>query len=115
MRVAKAEIRWIPVSEGGRAKPFRGNIYSSVSTWGGELRDASAVWSAVLELEGKPDASGTQQATIRFLVPDAPQHLIKCGARFALFEVDHKTVEGRVVSEPSEEPWRPGLSQRQPA
>lgn len=115
MKVAKAEIRWIPTAEGGRSAPFEGDIYSTVSAWGDEGLDASEAWSVVLELEGKPDAKGTQRATVRFLVPDGPQHLIQCGARFALFEVDRKTVEGRVISEPAEEPWRPGLSQRQPA
>lgn len=117
MRVAKAEIRWVPSSEGGRSKPFKGDIYSTASRWGEDLTNSedSELWSAVLELEGKPDANGNQRATVRFLVHEAPQELIQCGVRFAMIEVDHVTVEGRVVSEPVEEPWRPGLTRKQPA
>ena len=94
----KATLDWHRADEGGRETIPSGKRYSTVARFEDAASDWPEVaWSIVLE---KMEVVGGQRrmiATIRFLSSEAPQHLLRPGSRFELYE-GRKCVAKGVVS-----------------
>lgn len=101
MRIAQATIRWI-----GQSPPLCGAMYSSVSRWDEQTDEES--WSVVADIG---DETGAREfaARIRFLVDEAPQHLLHPGSRFEIFEGATNVAAGEVTSDAVDTPWRPAF------
>lgn len=94
---AKVRLNWLVVAQPGKLP--RGPEFSTPARFDHQgddwIRDA---WSLIIDLQGTPDAQGRQDATARFVVPDAPHDWLAPGKRFTLFEGALALAEGVVVS-----------------
>ena len=91
-----ALIRWLTPLEGGRIAPPSGPMYSTVVRFKESADEWPAVaWSVVLEFL-EPLKS---KALVRFLMPNAPDHLLKMGAHFDLYEGPKLVAHAEVVEE----------------
>lgn len=97
MGSAKARIRWLRASEGGRSKAFSGDRYSTLARFDGHDDSEKDAWSLVARLTGPLDAKGCGVAEVSFLASNAPLEWLRTGARFALYEGRKKTAEGEVL------------------
>ena len=77
-----ARLEWIPNEEGGRRSgPPSGLTYSTAARFEGR-KDES--WSLVLDFSASP--GDRTLAEVSFLVPWAPQELLRPGSKFELLE-----------------------------
>lgn len=84
---AKAKLRWVPENKGGRASLPSGPRYVTVSRFEDEKEKYPAeAWSLVVDFESPLDEAGVMDATVRFLVEDAPHYLLHPGSHFELYE-----------------------------
>ena len=98
--MAKAKIRWISESEGGRAEAPVGPRYVTVSRFEDEREKYPAeAWSLVVELLSQPDSTGNTVSEVTFLADDAPSHLLYPGSKFDLFEGARHVASGVVLSQ----------------
>lgn len=99
--IATAEIRWLPVNEGGRLQPPVGPRYSTVARFEEQTEEQwkKEAWSLVVELQGRPDESGRQVAAIRFLSENGPAKWLQPSSKFSLYEGEIKVAEGVVLAE----------------
>jgi len=97
--MATAQIRWLRADESGRRQPPPGPRYSTVARFEEqtEAQWMNEAWSLVLELQGRPDASGQQFATVRFLSDDGPTKWLQPSSKFDLYEGNRKVAEGIVL------------------
>ena len=114
MVTRRAEVRWKTREEGGRTSPPSGEgptPYCTVVRFADEPEDAHphGSWSLVIH-RVKPLGPLGWLADVHFLVPDAPQHLLRAGAEFSLYEGRRRVADGQVVV--AAEPAAIGASQR---
>jgi hypothetical protein len=89
-----ALIRWLTPLAGGRTAPPSGPTYSTVAHFKESADEWPAVaWSVVLEFL-EPFKS---KALVRFLMPNAPDHLLKIGADFDLYEGPNLVAHAEVI------------------
>ena len=94
----KAQICWIPPKDGGRQKPPLGPSYSTIVRFDNDTSDwFKEAWSIVAECLGPPDESLCIMADLRFLVDDAPTHLLSPGNSFKLFEGLKLVATGKII------------------
>lgn len=90
----------MPVSEEVRAKitwtraPPTREVYFAPVHFDGDPTWPNEAWSLVVKQPSEDDP-GTYP--IRFLVPEAPHHLLKRGARFTLYEGPRAVATGIIV------------------
>ncbi len=96
-KIVKARICWVPE---GRESPPTGPRYSTVARFKEDENDwLKQAWSLVLEFHSPPDESLCVIADVRFLVEDAPVHLLRRGSVFELFEGRKLVARGEVISD----------------
>jgi hypothetical protein len=60
-------------------------------TWGKGI----GTWTLLVDLEKVPDANANSvEATVYFMVPEAPQHLLEVGAKFELLHGENYYTHG---------------------
>jgi hypothetical protein len=90
----KARLSWIPMSSGGRSILPVGIRYCPLLVMS-RGDDTGVSWSASVfnkEIDG-----GDSIATVAYLVDNAPHHLLKEGAEFALYEGQKIVAQGVVL------------------
>ncbi len=101
MKHARAELCWIPAEAGGRSRA-PSSPYTTVAKFAGAAATEQQ-WSLVCTFEERAECV---PARVHFLSKDAPHHLLRPGATFALCEgekvVARGAVEGVAVPEVSE-------------
>lgn len=93
----KARIRFLPLNEGGRKVPVGGPRYATVVHFEEDTQWPNVAWTLVAEFLQPLDQTLSVLADIRFLVEEAPHHLLKPGAKFQLLEAG-VVAEGVVVA-----------------
>ena len=98
MKTVSAKLQWLRPEQSGRRAPPSGPRYSTVArfeqqraTWREEA------WSLVIEWIEPPDASLAHSVNVRFLVDDAPEHLLTTGNHFELMEGERIVATGVVT------------------
>lgn len=95
----KAKVWWVPKEEGGRDRPPSGPRYITVARFEDDKESyPKEAWSLVLEFNGSPGGSLCIMADVRFLVDEAPTHLLHPGSSFELYEGRQLVARGEVVS-----------------
>jgi hypothetical protein len=96
-----AKVRWLRLEEGGRSAPPLGPQYSTVAKFEAQTEDEwlKGAWSLVLDLDGAPNETLTQTASVRFLADEtkAPLEWLEPRSKFALFEGRRKVAEGVIL------------------
>jgi hypothetical protein len=85
----KASIHWLSETEGGRKQLPTSLRYSTVARFPQQKDWPTNAWSVVAEFNEPPTQDAVAQ--VRFLVEEAPQHLLASGTTFELLE-GHKIV-----------------------
>ncbi len=99
---AKALLRWVPRSEGGRLAIPPGPRYVAVARFEAERsRWPDEAWSLVCEYLEAPDYGRDHAVRVRFLA-DGPERLLSVGSRFELMEGQRRVADGVVVGESPE-------------
>jgi len=89
----RARVRWLTKAEGGRDEPPTGEQYVTVARFQDPAGDwSSDGWSVVLRFSGD-----RQHAEVGFLVPEAPEHLLRERIEFELYEGAKKVAEVTVL------------------
>ena len=100
---ANARIKWLSPEAGGRKEPPAGPIYSTVVHFEDDTTNwPETAWSLVVELKEPPDKSLESSATIWFLAhnhPETPDHFLRPGGRFELFEGNKLVAKGKILDQ----------------
>src|SRR5688572_11458140 len=98
---ARAIIRWVPASRGGRQQPPpSADGYTAPARFESDPQEQRGIWSLRI-VQAKPlRGAEVIDANIQFLFPDAPHDLLREGERFELTE-GRKVVAKGVVLPPS--------------
>lgn len=89
----RAAVRWLTREEGGRDRPPQGPEYVTVARFEDPAGDWSLdAWSVVVRFDGDPE-----HAAVGFLVDEAPQHLLKSGTEFDLYEGARRVAVVRIL------------------
>ena len=99
-----AVISWIPYDRGGRTKPPDGPVYTTIARFEDDETWPHESWSLVVKFERTMQAGRCALAKIRFLVDEAPTHLLQEGGRFELMEGQKRVAKGVIVPEHLEIP-----------
>jgi hypothetical protein len=114
MVTRRAEVRWKTEEEGGRTSPPSGEgpaPYRPVVHFTDEPEDAPPCGSWTLVVHRVKSLGPLEWlADVHFLVPEAPQHLLRAGAEFSLYEGRRCVADGHVLG--AAEPAAVGSSQR---
>ena len=96
---ANAKITLIPISS---AEKFTiGSRYTTVACFEDEREKyPKEAWSLVVECCSLPNNTGTILANVRFLVAEAPAHLLHLGSRFELYEGRTIVASGEIILTP---------------
>jgi len=95
-----AKICWIPAADGGREHPPLGPRYSTVARFDKEAEKwPHEAWSVVAEFKEELDRSSGILAELRFLVKEAPSHLLEPGSKFELYEGRRVVARGEVLKD----------------
>ena len=94
-----AHIHWLTESEGGRRCPASGGArYITVARFEDEKEKyPEEAWSLVVENIESLDTDGQTVCDVRFLVDDAPDHLLHEGSVFELYEGRNMVARGRIL------------------
>lgn len=95
----RAQIRFLPRSEGGRNRfPTwgSGDTYSTVAVFVDEQNAQIGAWSLVVEFLGSVNRDGTALVNVRFLAENTPQALLCPGSQFGLLEEDRVVATGQI-------------------
>lgn len=93
-----AEVSWIRPEEGGRNSPPPGPRYITVAKLEALAdRWPDEAWSLVVEWRGTSEDVWRIKGHVRFLVDEAPDHLLVPGSRFELFEGRRLVARGCVL------------------
>lgn len=106
-REARAIIRWVPASRGGRRQPpSPATGYCCVPRFEDDPSFASGAWS--LRIVGASEMNGPDviDAKVSFVMPDAPHELLHEGCRFELMEGPKVVAKGVVLPQAVEPPRR---------
>ena len=91
-------LMWISPEAGGRDKPPDGLVYSTVARlYVPNVSAPVADWSVVIQFDTKPVHGRPVHGWVRFLSPDAPQHLLSTGTIFELIEGKKVVAKGQVL------------------
>jgi hypothetical protein len=95
-----ARITWLTPEEGGRRVAPSGPRYIAPVRFEGQTvaeweREA---WSLVVDLVSHPPESADWIAQVRYLVDEAPQELLRLGARFGLYEGKKCVARGAIIN-----------------
>ena len=94
-RVVKARINWTPTESGGRLNILPvGMRYCPIIVFESE-QSGDTLWS--IELYNTAIEGRTSVADISYLIDDAPQHLMKSGGEFLLYEGQRVVAKGVVA------------------
>lgn len=94
----KARICWLKKEAGGRQSPPSGPRYVTVVRFDEEKdKWPNEAWSLVLDFRTPPDESLRMTADVRFLVPEAPVHLLHSGSTFDVFEGEKVVARGKIL------------------
>ena len=86
-KIVNAIIRWICRENGGRVHPPSGPIYYATCYFDAPVASRGINgWSVVLEFPESLNQPIMTKGTIRFLVDEAPHHLLKPGTQFEVYE-----------------------------
>ena len=92
MKHARATLRWIPATEGGRSQPLASRRYMAPVAIG----DGPAEWTLVVDRQtNKPQIE--ENVLVHFLMEDAPHDQLVGGAQFQLVEGPRSVAVGEVV------------------
>jgi hypothetical protein len=82
----RALIEWLPKERGGRNLPPPGPKYFGVAKFQNDADTWSEqAWSIEIEFSNK-ELYNKHEGVVKFLVSDAPHHLLEKGVKFELFE-----------------------------
>src|SRR5579863_5421159 len=95
--VQHAMISWISSEDGGRKQPPSGPRYVTVARFEEDEKGAEEAWSLVVDFEKQFKDPRLLLANIRFLVDEAPHHLLHRGSRFELLEGRKRVAKGIVL------------------
>jgi hypothetical protein len=95
---ARAVIRWVPASRGGRQQPPpSADGYTAPARFESDPQEQRGVWSLRI-VRAKPlRGSEVIDANIQFIMPDAPHDILKEGERFELTEGRRVVAKGVVL------------------
>ncbi len=93
----RAMISWISAEDGGREQPPSGPRYVTVAHFEEDEKGAGEAWSLVVDFEKRFKDPRLLLATVRFLVDDAPHHLLHRGSRFELLEGRKRVAKGIIL------------------
>jgi hypothetical protein len=96
-KAVESFIHWIPIEEGGRANPPGGSVYSTVARFEDDEKWPHEAWSLVIRVGRSFKGGRYTHAKMEFLAEDAPQHLLKEGARFELLEGRKRVAKGVIL------------------
>lgn len=92
MTHARATLRWLPATEGGRRQPLAVRRYMAPVAFGSEQPE----WTLVVDRQA--DVPQTEEnVLVHFLMDGAPHERLAVGAPFRLFEGPRAVAEGEVV------------------
>jgi hypothetical protein len=97
-RETRAIIRWVPPSRRGRPRPPNPPAgYTAPARFESDPQSARGDWS--LRIIASTDLRGEEviDATVCFLVPEAPQELLSEGERFELLEGKRVVAKGVIL------------------
>lgn len=94
---AKAFISWIPERDGGRERPPDGPTYSTIVRFEDDPEWPSQAWSLVVEFQRVLGGGRYVEATVRFLIDQAPHEQLRQGNHFELYEGDRKVARGVIL------------------
>jgi hypothetical protein len=97
--MALARVCWVPETEGGRRIPPTGHRYVMVAKFADDNTWPDEAWSLVVDLSESPLGSHCTTANVRFLVPQAPVHLLTTGSKFELFEGRRCVATGEILAD----------------
>lgn len=84
-RKATVHLHWLVNTPAGHSP--RGQRFARPARFEHQAEDwINNAWSLAIQTDGIPDQSRQQEATVRFLAPDAPHDWLIIGARFTLYE-----------------------------
>ena len=96
----RAKIKWLSSQQGGRNALPTGPTYSTVARFEDDKDNWNKqAWSIVAKFSERPRTVHKTIAVIHFLVPDAPQNLLRPGSRFELIEGRRVVARGEVLPE----------------
>jgi hypothetical protein len=97
--MAKAKIFWLPEIEGGRKSPPPGPQYITVARFADDKDNwPDEAWSLIIEFDELSEERPCMITEVRFLVEDAPSHLLYPGSKFELYEGRKLVAKGEVIS-----------------
>jgi hypothetical protein len=100
VKYARAELCWVPAEAGGRSQ-VPASPYTTVATFVKADAATNRQWSLVCTFDELGEDCTV--ARVHFLFKNAPHHLLRPGAAFALHEgkkvVAHGAVEGILAEE----------------
>ncbi|HEV8606329.1 MAG TPA: hypothetical protein VGQ99_13235 [Tepidisphaeraceae bacterium] len=95
---ARAIIRWIPESRGGRKHVPNSSVgYSTLALFESDPRQTLGAWSVRIVEAVKLRGSDVVDAKINFLFSDAPAQLLQEGERFRLMEGHKVAAKGVLI------------------
>lgn len=102
MIVRRAEIRWRPKERGGRGRPPSGEgpqPYATVVRFldVDDIWPPTVAWTLVVRRVKLLDGPPAWLADVHFLAEDAPHHLLRSKAEFALYEGGRCVADGQVI------------------
>ena len=100
---ARARIRWLSATEGGRTSPPGGPRYLTIARFeSADIDWQKEAWSLVVEFDQSPDVSGEQTALVWFLAydkPETPNDLLYVENKFDFLEGARVVAQGTIVEE----------------
>jgi hypothetical protein len=97
-REMRAIIRWVPTSRGGRQRPPNPAAgYTAPAHFESDPLSTQGNWSVRIIASKELRGDEVIDATIRFVVPEAPQNLLSEGERFELLEGRRVVAKGVVL------------------
>lgn len=93
----RAMISWMSEEDGGRKQPPSGPRYVTVARFEEDEKSDDEAWSLVVDFEKQFKDPRIVLATVRFLVDEAPHHLLHRGSRFELLEGRKRVAKGIVL------------------
>ncbi len=92
-----AMISWVSADNGGPPAAARRPVLFDRCAFGRGRKGAQKSWTLVVDFEKHFKGSRLTLAKVRFLVKDAPHHLLHGGSRFELFEGPRRVAKGIVL------------------
>lgn len=95
----RAIVSWIPARKGGRSAPPQGPTFRAVAHFAEDVTWPDEAWSLAIECREKLHDGAIWLGSIQWVVPAAPQSVLKPDARFELYEGRKLVATGLVLDE----------------